>query len=108
MSRGRLLLPAIIASTLLLTGCVSDSAAEREQAYEECRSKITPQFDEPDTVSWPDEGWGYSGSGDSRQIVAVVDDGGERTRVDCWLAATDEGWELSRYEFSEPKDEVVN
>lgn len=90
----------------MLSGCAS--FPDLEQAYEECKQKITPQFDEPESVTWPADGYGYSGSGDSRTIVAVVDEGGERTQVSCTVVETENGWELSRFELSEPRDEVVN
>lgn len=108
MNLRRLLVPAVIAAVLTTTGCVSDSESEKAQGYQECKDKLTQQFDEPSTIVWPEDGWRWSGSGDSRQIVAVVEDGDDRVEVSCVLTATDDGWELERYEFDEPRDEVVN
>lgn len=106
-----ILIPAVVAIVLTTSGCVSDPQEERAQGYQECQDKLTPQFDDPTAVTWPEDGWGWSGSGDSRQVVAVVDiEGGEddaRIEVSCMLTATDDGWQLSSYEFDEPRGEVV-
>lgn len=106
MNHRRLIAPAAIAAALVLSGCASFPNVE--QAYQECQDKITPQFDDPASVTWPDDGYSASGSGDTRIIIAVVEEGDKRTRVDCFITQTADGWELSRYDFSDPTDEVVN
>lgn len=98
--------PLALLGLIALSGCAS--FPNLEQAYDECKTKITPQFDDPSSVVWPESS--YSGSGDNStgEIVVVVDEGSKRTQVSCWVTQTDHGWEVDRYETGDPTDEVVN